>query len=103
MENKRFITVLVFILLLIIVLPIVNYIGGKAGREIIEKFDAAYNNKEEYTFIELAREGCQWCEKQKVIIDDLVANHELKYLYIDTDKINSTQLSYILEKIERYR
>ena len=100
MENKRFITVLGFILLLIIVLPIVNYIGGKAGREIIEKFDAAYNNKEEYTFIELAREGCQWCEKQKVIIDDLVANHELKYLYIDTDKINSTQLSYILEKIE---
>ena len=35
---------------------------------------------EEYTFIELAREGCPWCEKQKIVIDDLVANHELKYL-----------------------
>ena len=92
MENKRFITVLVFILLLIIVLPIVNYIGGKTGREIIEKFDAAYNNKEEYTFIELARDGCPWCEKQKVIIDDLVANHELKYMYIPSTLEKSSTL-----------
>ena len=44
MENKRFITVLVFILLLIIVLPIINYIGGAKGREIVAKFDEAFNN-----------------------------------------------------------
>ena len=62
MENKRFITVLGLILLLIIALPIINYVGGKKGREMVAKFDEAYS-ADKYTFIELARDKCSYCIK----------------------------------------
>ena len=99
MENKRFITVLGLILLLIIALPIINYVGGKKGREMIAKFDEAYS-ADKYTFIELARDKCSYCIKQAPIIEDLVNNYGLEYLYIDTNAINNTQLNHILEKIK---
>ena len=67
MENKRFLTVLGLILLLIIALPIINYVGGKKGRETISKFDEAYS-ADKYTFIELARDGCTYCIKQEPIL-----------------------------------
>src|SRR5574344_1378183 len=99
MENKRFITVLVFILLLIIVLPIINYIGGAKGREIVAKFDEAFNNSEKYAFIELGHETCKWCQKQQPILDELTSKYGLEYLYVDTDIITNSQLEYIKEKI----
>lgn len=99
MENKRFLTVLGLILLLIIALPIINYVGGKKGRETISKFDEAYS-ADKYTFIELARDGCTYCIKQEPILEDLQKNYGLEYLYIDTRAINDSQLKYILEKIK---
>ena len=99
MENKRFITVLGLILLLIIALPIINYVGGKKGREMVAKFDEAYG-ADKYTFIELARDKCSYCIKQAPIIEDLANNYGLEYLYIDTNAINNTQLNHILEKIK---
>ena len=99
MENKRFLTVLGLILLLIIALPIINYVGGKKGRETISKFDEAYS-ADKYTFIELARDGCTYCIKQEPILEDLQKNYGLEYLYIDTRVINDSQLKYILEKIK---
>lgn len=99
MENKRFITVLAFILLLIIVLPIINYIGGAKGREIVAKFDEAFNNSEKYAFIEIGHETCTWCQKQQPILDELTSKYGLEYLYVDTDIITNSQLEYIKEKI----
>lgn len=99
MENKRFLTILGLILLLIIALPIINYVGGKKGRETISKFDEAYS-ADKYTFIELARDGCTYCIKQEPILEDLQKNYGLEYLYIDTRAINDSQLKYILEKIK---
>lgn len=99
MENKRFITVLGLILLLIIALPIINYVGGKKGREMVAKFDEVYS-ADKYTFIELARDKCSYCIKQAPIIEDLANNYGLEYLYIDTNAINNTQLNHILEKIK---
>ncbi len=99
MENKRFITVLGLMLLLIITLPLINYIGGKKGREMVSNFDSAYSS-DKYTFIELARDACTYCIKQKPILDDLEKNYGLNYLYIDTRKINDSQLKHILEKIK---
>lgn len=99
MENKRFLTVLGLILLLIIALPIINYVGGKKGRETISKFDEAYS-ADKYTFIELARDGCTYCIKQEPILEDLQKKYGLEYLYIDTRAINDSQLKYILEKIK---
>ena len=99
MENKRFITVLGLILLLIIALPIINYVGGKKGREMVAKFDEAYS-ADKYTFIELARDNCKYCVKQAPIIEDFEKNYGLEYLYIDTRAINDSQLKYILEKIK---
>lgn len=100
MENKRFITVLVVILMLIILLPIINYIGGKEGRKIVELFDEAYNNSEKYTFIEIGYDDCYWCQQQQPILDNLTTKYGLEYLYINTQVVTNSQLEYIKEKID---
>lgn len=99
MENKRFITVLVIILVLIILLPIINYVGSKEGRKLVEQFDAAYNNTEKYTFIEIGYDECYWCQQQKPILDNLTSKYGLEYIYINTEVVTSSQLEYIKEKI----
>lgn len=99
MENKRFITVLIFILALIILLPIINYIGSKKGREIVKLFDEAYNNSEKYTFIEIGYDDCYWCQQQQPILDNLTSKYGLEYIYVNTKVVTSSQLEYIKEKI----
>lgn len=99
MENKKFITVLVFILLLIIILPIIYYVGSAEGREIVAKFDEAYNNSEKYTFIEIGYDDCYWCQQQQPILDELSSEYGLEYLFIDTQVVTSSQLEYIKEKV----
>lgn len=99
MENKRFITVLVIILVLIILLPIINYVGSKEGKKIVELFDQAYNNSEKYTFIEIGYDDCYWCQQQQPILDNLTSKYGLEYLYINTKVVTSGQLEYIKEKV----
>ena len=94
MENKRFTTVLVFIALLIIVLPIINYFGSKESKEILQKFKDAIAS-ENYTFYELGKESCYYCEQQKPVLDGLVQNYSLKYEYIDVAKLKSSHLTEI--------
>lgn len=100
MENKRFITVLVFILLLIMVLPIIKYTQELKGREIIKAFDELYNNEDKYSFIEIGYDECSACQNQKPILDNLVSKYGLEYLYINTKTISNGQLEYIKEKID---
>lgn len=99
MENKRFITVLVIILMLIIILPIINYVGGKEGRKIVEQFDELYNNSEKYSFIEIGYDECYWCQQQQPILDNLTSKYGLEYLYVNTQVVTSSQLEYIKKKV----
>lgn len=98
MENKRFITVIVIIALVAILLPVINYFGSKEGKELMKKFNEALAAKD-YTFIEIARDDCYHCEQQKPIIDGLVENYGLEYMYIDTTKLTATQLKSIIKTL----
>jgi len=98
MENKRFITVLIFIVLLIVVIPIINYFGSKESNEIMQKFNDALA-AQEYTFVEFGQENCSFCKQQKVVLDGLVENYGLEYMYIDIRTVKSSHLTKMLKTL----
>lgn len=52
-------------------------------------------NDESASIIYLAREGCTYCRQQKPIVKQLIAEHNLTFNYLDTDKLTEENMMSI--------
>lgn len=53
----------------------------------------------EAKLVYLARPDCSWCQRTKPILERVAKEHDFKYIYINTGKLNSKELKSVLKKI----
>lgn len=63
-------------------------------KDFLEQFNSVEN-----TLIYIGRPTCTFCQKLNVILEKLVDERSLKYYYINSDEISSSQLGAILSKL----
>lgn len=97
-ENKRMYIIIGIIVVLMIIIGINIVTTNIKNNKIYDNFEAKLNAKEPQ-IIFLGRPTCYYCQLTTPIMDELTSKYNFSYEYIDTDEINSSTLSKILDKL----
>lgn len=84
---------------LLIVLFIFTVMKQGQNTKIMAEFEKTFNSKER-TVIYYASSQCGYCELETPILETIADDYDMKYLYIDSIKLNKGQREKILDKLE---
>lgn len=97
-ENKRLYVIVGILIVLIVITGISTIVDRRQNAKIYEKFETAFNaEKEQIIFLE--RPTCSYCQLTIPIMESLSGKYNFTYNDINTDKISSSNLSKILDKL----
>jgi Thioredoxin domain-containing protein len=98
-ETKKLLYVLGTGVLILILVIITSVISANKGNKQLEKVEKLFeSNKTEIVY--LGRPTCGYCAMLEPSLKSLSKEFDFKYTYINTDEVNATNLSKILQRLD---
>lgn len=97
-ETTKMLIVSGIVGLFVILAVLLSAMGSKGSVEIAADFKTAFASSDN-EMIYLGRPTCSYCQMLEPILKTMREEYDVKYTYINTDEISSTQLSEILKEL----
>lgn len=96
-ETKKIVTILIVAVIAVVGVIGLNVVSQKENEKLMETYDNLMASKEAQ-LIYIARPTCSYCQQFQPILEEITGMYDMKYQYMNTDEINSSTLTKLLNK-----
>ena len=98
-ENKKMLIMVVVMAAIIAIIPLTALITNIKSKNLLEKA-SEYVKEEGYKLLYIGRDNCSYCVLFEPEIELVSEEGDIEYLYVNTNKLKSEDLSKLLENLE---